>query len=233
MIRPFTLICALLAAGSGLSLYQIKHQAQLRDQEIRHLREATDATLTRAGLLRAEYQLLNDPERLESLASQYLPNLRSTDPKQWASMADLDRRLPPVGTPEAEPPAPLEPEATPVARAEPAAEPVRPVAAVAATPAPRQEATTPGPVVASVHVAPHPMALAARPTQPIPVAAAAHAATRAQVARNTAVSSAPTPLWPPRAAPSAQFASQAVPVYAAARPAIRPTRLRAAAHHDH
>ena len=125
MIRPFTCLCLLLAAGSGLYLYQEKHQAQLADQEIARIIKATDAVRARTGVLRAEYALLNDPERLAGLAQAHLVSLRSTDPKQFATLAELDRRLPPVGPPPSAAPdpaeaAPLPPsEAVPLAAATP------------------------------------------------------------------------------------------------------------------
>ncbi|WP_457831439.1 cell division protein FtsL, partial [Staphylococcus aureus] len=63
MIRPFTCICMLLAAGSGLFLYQAKHQGQMLDRQIEQIGHATDETRARIGVLRAEFALLNDPTR--------------------------------------------------------------------------------------------------------------------------------------------------------------------------
>lgn len=105
MIRPFTCITLVLAACSGLYLYQTKHRAQLMDHEIARTLKAADVAWQRAGVLRAEYTLLNDPSRLADLAGQYLPNLQTTAPGQFSTWADLDKRLPPVGPPPA-PPAP-------------------------------------------------------------------------------------------------------------------------------
>ena len=52
MIRPFTLIYMLLACGSGLYLYQTKHQVQLLDRAIAQTVQATTAARDRA-----EYQV--------------------------------------------------------------------------------------------------------------------------------------------------------------------------------
>ena len=226
MIRPFTLVCALLAAGSGMYLYQTKHQAQLQDRQIRQIREATEATLTRAGVMRAEYALLNDPGRLEELAGQYLPDLKPTQPSQWTSMSELDKRLPQVGAPTAEP-APLEADPPPMAHSEPAAPPppVHPAPIVAAVPATAARPES----VAVARVVPHPIMLSARPAPPAP--AQAPATLLATVRPATGQSDAQVPHGhaapmlvatqsPPRAARAAvpasgQF-SQGAPIYATA-----------------
>jgi hypothetical protein len=110
MIRPTTCVCMLMAAGSGLYLYQSKHQAQLLDREINRVMAEVDTTRARAGLLRAEFALLNEPSRLSELASHYLVTLATTQPAQFTNWAELDKRLPLVGAP-APDPAPLEPDA--------------------------------------------------------------------------------------------------------------------------
>lgn len=110
MIRPVTCVCMLMAAGSGLYLYQAKHQAELVNREIRRLHAEADATRQRAGVMLAEYQLENDPERLGILATQFLPQLKPTAPTQFTTLADLDHRLPAVGEPAPTGQAPLEPD---------------------------------------------------------------------------------------------------------------------------
>src|SRR5690348_6321601 len=133
MIRPITIATFLMACGSGLYLYQSKHEVQLLDRTIERTVHETAALREQSRLLVAEWTMLNDPERLRQLSDTYL-NLRSIAPTQFTSLADLDNRLPP---PQVEPPpsAP-EPEKTPVAAspdpsgAAPAAsEPANPVVA--------------------------------------------------------------------------------------------------------
>ncbi len=106
MIRPFTCLCMMLAAGSGLYLYQEKHRSQLLDQDIAKVLNAADANRDRMRVLRAEYQLLQDPTRLGELAAQHLA-LAKTDPKQFVTWATLEKTLPVViaPPPEAERPA--------------------------------------------------------------------------------------------------------------------------------
>jgi hypothetical protein len=122
MIRPFTIISMLLAAGSGLYLYQAKQQARLLDRQIHDVQEQTAAIRQRVEILRAEYTLLNDPTRLAELAAEHLPDLKPTQPSQWTSLTELDKRLPPVGGAIATP-SPLEP-ATPEETASPERRPI-------------------------------------------------------------------------------------------------------------
>jgi hypothetical protein len=199
MIRSVTLLCALLAAGSGLFLYQTKHQAQLLDLRIRRVREATAALREHASVLRADYALLNDPQRLADLAAAHLPDLKPTQPAQWSTLAELDRRLPPVGGAGAVA-LPPEPESAPLARGGPDAAPMHPI--IAARPAPAA-ATLAGATPAArplARLAPRQFATAvARPTV-------------------LAVQSAPLPAPPPGSFHAARFAG------AAAIPAALPVR---------
>ena len=95
MIRRFTLICLVIAAFSGLHRYGIKRDAQVQDREITRISREAKEGHNRAALLHAEYDLLSDPERLKELAGQLL-KLQATDPKQYVSLADFDKRVPAV-----------------------------------------------------------------------------------------------------------------------------------------
>jgi hypothetical protein len=131
MMRRLTILTMLMAAGSGLYLYQAKHRAQMESQRIARLLAETDAVRQRIGLMVTDYQLENDPERLRDLTTKFLPTLHGTQPPQFTSMAELDKRLPPIGSPSAAATTPLEadepaadvpaktpdPAATPVAQA--------------------------------------------------------------------------------------------------------------------
>ena len=104
MIRPVTCVCFLLACGSGLYLYQAKHRVQLLDQQIEKTVRATEAAREQIRLLHADWTLLNQPDRLQKLADQFL-TLKPANPAQFTSMAELDSRLPAVPPPPAAPPA--------------------------------------------------------------------------------------------------------------------------------
>ena len=106
MIRPFTCLSVLLAAGSGLYLYSEKHRTTLLDDKIRVVVEDTHRIEDRTSMLRAEWALLNQPDRLQTLATKFLPALAPIAPTQFVQLAELDRHLPPVGPPPAPPAAP-------------------------------------------------------------------------------------------------------------------------------
>lgn len=159
MIRPITLICFLLACGSGLYLYQSKHRVAVLDRQIEATVHTTEQLREQTRVLHAEWTLQNDPQRLQALADQFL-TLKPVAPSQFTSMADLDTRLPPVAAPPPPPaPTPAEPPAVPVVQA-----PVAPVTTMADTrPAP------PPPVVHPAPSSPKPVAVAAAAPPPRPV----------------------------------------------------------------
>src|SRR6185437_32999 len=180
MIRPFTILCMLLAAGSGLYLYHEKHRASVLDRQIAQVVKAADAARERTGMLRAEWTLLNEPERLQDLASRYLTGLQPMAPSQFVQMTALDSRLPPVAQSPAAAPADSEDE-TPVAEGTPIPPPVPaapPPMIAEATPAP---AATAAPQAAQV-TAPAPASamrmadaeMPARPAKPAPPHEAPH-----------------------------------------------------------
>ncbi len=112
MIRPFTCVCALLAGASGLYLYSEKHRTTLLDQQISRVVEDTQRIRERTAMLRAEWALLNQPDRLQGLSGRFLPQLQPMAPTQFVQMASLDGRLPapgpetpphPIATPETAP----------------------------------------------------------------------------------------------------------------------------------
>ena len=72
MIRPFTCVAALLAFGSGLYLYQTKHQAQVLDRQIEHTIKTITATRMQTRELAAAWTLLGNPDRLQQLSDQFL-----------------------------------------------------------------------------------------------------------------------------------------------------------------
>ena len=156
MIRPFTFLCMVGALGSGLYLYQCKHQAQVLDREIARTIKQTEAARDRIGMLRAEWTQLNQPDRVSDLARAHTA-LQTAKPTQFVSVADLGAKLPaPVALP---PPAPLQPtdvapeetaplaQATPppVVVAEPAKPETRPIAVTEPPAKPVAEARRPDP----------------------------------------------------------------------------------------
>ncbi len=216
MIRPFTCVCMVLAGASGLYLYQAKHRVQLLDRDITSTIHATEAARERIGVLRAEWTLQNDPERLAQLADRFL-TLKTVAPGQFTSMAELDKRLPPVRVPEAKPaepdedtpiasvpePEPAKVAAIPEPRAEsPRAESSRPEPPRREAAAPRQPSAAPAQVRVAT-AAPRPPERRREPVPPPPRMAVAE--TRSVITR--AMATLPRPVSPVATASYTPFAA--------------------------
>ncbi len=220
MIRPLTCICLLLAGGSGLYLYQSKHRAQMLDREIEHTLKATDVARARIGVLRGEWALLNEPERLAALSQSHL-GLKSLAPSQFVTAAELGARLPLPAAPgtvyspgEEEPSAetadalPLPPAPAPAAPPVPA----RPASAAAKAPSalPAASPRPPAQLASILQMPPSPLP----PPRPVP----AHPVLAPVVnvsASSVVPSSAPKPA---PAHPAASASAGAAPPTALARP---------------
>ncbi|MFS3136546.1 ABC transporter permease [Gluconacetobacter sacchari] len=237
MMRTFTVLCAVMAGLSGLFLYSKKHQTTLLDQQIAQIVGDTQHIREQTAMLRAEWALLNQPDRLGSLAARFLPDMHPMAPTQFIQMASLAERLPAPGS---RPLAAVDPRASlhdslPAPPSAPApATPDRPAAPLvvaaaqrpASPAAPRAERPAARPIVmaqaAIIPVAAH--AAAPRP-HPAPVSPDLphnidhHAA--------LSVARAVRPVLPPAATPAPRFAStrpvRPLPVTVAAwRPATPP-----------
>lgn len=210
MIRPLTCVCILLAGGSGLYLYQSKHQAQMLDREIARTLKATDVARDRIGVLRGEWALLNEPERLAELAQAHL-TLKTLALTQFATATELGARLPPPVLPGTVTIFAEEPDAPSTVAVLPA-----PAQPVPATPMPAPAVPSRANVVArQPSSTPNQLAVAVPPTPP-------HSITRIVEARATetrAVEHREDPA-PPR--PPMQVAS-ALPMPLAPLPAPRPS----------
>ena len=177
MIRPITIVTFLMACGSGLYLYQSKHEVQLLDRTIEKSVRDTTALREQSRLLSAEWTMLNDPDRLRQFSDTYL-SLKTINPAQFTSLNDLDNRLP---APRIETPAPApveapvaggdqmpmgdEPDATAIAAAEQEAMPLPPIPAVR----PAQVATpAPHPSEAKVAIARPPVVAEVKPAEARP-----------------------------------------------------------------
>lgn len=181
MIRPATFVAMLVFVFAGLFLYQTKHRSQMLDREIARTMKATDDTRARASLLRAEFALLSDPSRLQDLSDQLL-KLKPTQPTQYTTMADLPKRLPPIGPMPGSVPPVAEPASTePTQTTPPPAAPAIAAAPIAAPAAPAPVAvavTKPAPAPKPApKPAPAPTSLAANPAPPRPPVTLASART--------------------------------------------------------
>jgi hypothetical protein len=201
MIRPFTLLCFCAFAGAGAWLYQIKHAVAVKDRELGEIRRQTEQARQRIDILRAEWALLNEPDRLRQTATQVL-TLEPMQPQHFARITDLERRLPAAvafaGAPDLFAPAPGA---------------AQPTMLAAASGAAAQRPATPAPAAQGQAETPAPQALAA-------TLAAQRAEQASRIAQQTA---APRPAPPPRPAPRPVAPVQPAVVPAAA-PAPEPPR---------
>ena len=181
MIRPLTLVSLIVAAGAGLYLYQVKHSVSMLDRELREVNRQTEVVRERTQILRAEWALLNEPDRLRQVAQRHLA-LEPMAPAQFIREAELERRLPnarpfagpaslfgPVEMPAKTPEAIVVP--APVAAAPIPSPPV----VASAAPAPRQTRLEQPPRL-SVALAPQPAPRPAPPPAPPSVTPALHVA---------------------------------------------------------
>lgn len=97
MTRPFTLACAVLAAVSGLFLYEKKHNTTVLDQNITQIVHDTQKVQSQTAMLRTEWALLNQPDRLNALSTRFLPNLHPMTPDQFVRISAVEARLPAPG----------------------------------------------------------------------------------------------------------------------------------------
>lgn len=96
MIRFVTLFCAAMAAGSGLFLYTKKHETLVLNQDIRKTIEDTRRVQQQTAILRTQWALLNQPDRLSALAQRVLPDMSQVEPTQFVQLTDLQKRLPAI-----------------------------------------------------------------------------------------------------------------------------------------
>lgn len=155
MIRPITCVTFLLACGSGLYLYQTKHKVHVLDAQIDQVVHRTQQVREQTRVLHAEWTLLDQPGRLQQLATQFLA-LQPTKPSQFVAAADLDSRLPPPIPPQAEEPAAPTVEEPALVASDAPTEAPAPVTSVAQLP--RQGSTTVAAISPPVHVEEHPTA---------------------------------------------------------------------------
>lgn len=102
MSRPFNVFCALLAAGAGLFLYTKKHETLVLDQEITSTVHEARRVQAQTAMLRTQWALLNQPDRLAALTSRVLPQLQAIQPTQFVRLDQLESHLPAAHSPQGE-----------------------------------------------------------------------------------------------------------------------------------
>ena len=91
MIRLSNLVWVALAMVVGFGLFQLKHQVQELEDEMFRLNRTILAEQQAIHVLKAEWSYINQPQRLQSLASRHL-ELQPMKPEQLGSLAELPVR---------------------------------------------------------------------------------------------------------------------------------------------
>lgn len=95
LMRRATILSFLLVVGLAVALMSVKYRVQQLDDELIELERQITAERQAVHVLSAEFSFLIKPERLRSLATQYL-GLTPVRPEQLATFATLDQ-WPPAG----------------------------------------------------------------------------------------------------------------------------------------
>jgi cell division protein FtsL len=135
MLRFFNICLCLALVVLAYVIYQVKYDTRTFDVDIASLSKEIEAERDSVAVLRAEWSLLNRPERIERLAQKYL-DLAPPKPRQMlaletASPGDLERASAELAAP-ALPPLPAVAKAPP----KPASKPAQPASAAQKSPKP-------------------------------------------------------------------------------------------------
>jgi cell division protein FtsL len=91
MLR-FVNICLVLGlVALAYVIYQVKYEARALDEEIASLNKDIDTERDGLAVLRAEWSLLNRPERIERLAEKFL-KLAPVQPRQLVTLDSVTDR---------------------------------------------------------------------------------------------------------------------------------------------
>jgi cell division protein FtsL len=91
MLR-FVNICLVLGlVALAYVIYQVKYEARALDEQIASLNKDIDTERDSLAVLRAEWSLLNRPERIERLAEKYL-KLAPVQPRQLVTLDTVTDR---------------------------------------------------------------------------------------------------------------------------------------------
>ncbi len=88
MLRFVNVCLALGLVALAYVIYEVKYEARALDDEIAQLKTNIEAERDAVAVLRAEWSLLNRPERIERLAEKYL-KLAPAKPNQLVTLDTL------------------------------------------------------------------------------------------------------------------------------------------------
>lgn len=88
-MRRVTICLSLLSFAVGMVLFQLKYQVVALEQTQRQLEKSCVTTSEALNVMKAEWEHLNDPQRLQMLADRYLDDLRPVTIKQVVGLRDI------------------------------------------------------------------------------------------------------------------------------------------------
>ncbi|WP_420962703.1 cell division protein FtsL [Brucella sp. IR073] len=96
MLRTFDIILITIMLAAATVTYKIKYDAEKRMADIRVLQRKIDFEKDTITLLKADWSLLTQPNRLQKLSEIYRTelNLAPIDPHQIVSIDDVPERAP-------------------------------------------------------------------------------------------------------------------------------------------
>lgn len=93
MLRTFNAFLVIAVLVAGFFLYSLEHSIRKEEREIARIETRISYERETIKLLSAEWNSLTRPERLQSLAEQYL-KLKNTTPDQFITRAEIAQRVP-------------------------------------------------------------------------------------------------------------------------------------------
>ncbi|GGA97245.1 hypothetical protein GCM10011491_26910 [Brucella endophytica] len=96
MLRTFDIILITIMLAAATVTYKIKYDAEKRMADIRTLQRKIDSEKDTITLLKADWSLLTQPNRLQKLSEIYHSelNLAPIDPRQIVSIDEVPERAP-------------------------------------------------------------------------------------------------------------------------------------------
>jgi cell division protein FtsL len=92
MIRLVNLAAILITLTASYALYRMKYEATDYSRQVTNLREEIAAERDLINVLKAEWSYLNEPQRIQRLADQYL-ELQTLDARQIVTFQELGNRI--------------------------------------------------------------------------------------------------------------------------------------------
>ena len=92
MIRLSHIVAIAALIGSAGYAYSIKYEAIVQAEQLARLQAQVDRERAAIAVLRAEWTLLNRPDRVQALADRHLDDIVPMDPRRLTRFSDLPAR---------------------------------------------------------------------------------------------------------------------------------------------